>query len=128
MSISFEHLSFAYAPDGKNTVEDFSGTFSREKITVLTGVSGCGKSTLLTLAAGLYPHNGGVVRAGRVTVEGQDVAAMTPGKRCRLVSMMFQNPELQFCMDTVRNELIFCLENICAPPEQVERAILEEGE
>ena len=33
--------------------------------------------------------------------------------------MMFQNPELQFCMDTVQNELIFCLENICTPPEEI---------
>jgi hypothetical protein len=26
--------------------------------------------------------------------------------------MMFQNPDLQFCMDTLRKEMIFCLENI----------------
>ncbi len=125
MSISFERLSFAYFEDGKNTLEDFSAAFSRDKITVLTGVSGCGKSTLLYLAAGLYPHNGGVVRGGGVTVDGQPVGDMPPGRRCRLVSMMFQNPELQFCMDTVRNELIFCLENLRTPPERIQRAMDE---
>lgn len=40
---------------------------------------------------------------------------------------MFQNPELQFCMDTVEHELLFCLENICTPREammeQVEKAL-----
>ena len=36
---------------------------------------------------------------------------------------MFQNPELQFCMDTVKNELVFCLENICTAPEAIEKTI-----
>lgn len=123
MSIQFDHLSFAYFEDGKDTISDFSAAFTSERISVLTGVSGCGKSTLLYLAAGLYPHNGGVLRSGRVLVEGQDIGQLPANERCQLVSMMFQNPELQFCMDTVRNELIFCLENLCTPPEQVEAAM-----
>ena len=121
MSIRFEGVSFSYFEDGQDTIHDFSAAFDPDRISVLTGVSGCGKSTLLYLAAGLYPRNGGVLRAGKILVEGQDVGALAPAQRCRLVSMMFQNPELQFCMDTVRNELIFCLENLCTPPEQVER-------
>lgn len=121
MSIRFEGVSFSYFEDGQDTIHDFSTAFDPDRISVLTGVSGCGKSTLLYLAAGLYPRNGGVLRAGKILVEGQDVGALAPAQRCRLVSMMFQNPELQFCMDTVRNELIFCLENLCTPPEQVEQ-------
>lgn len=39
--------------------------------------------------------------------------------------MMFQNPELQFCMDTVKNELIFCLENIRMNPADMDRTIEE---
>ena len=124
MSIRFEGVSFSYFEDGQDTIHDFSTAFDPDRISVLTGVSGCGKSTLLYLAAGLYPRNGGVLRAGKILVEGQDVGALAPAQRCRLVSMMFQNPELQFCMDTVRNELIFCLENLCTPPEQVEREII----
>ena len=48
-------------------------------------------------------------------VEGQEPAALGPGERCALVGMLFQNPELQFCMDTVENELFFCLENRRVP-------------
>ena len=123
MSIRFEGVSFSYFEDGQDTIHDFSAAFDPDRISVLTGVSGCGKSTLLYLAAGLYPRNGGVLRAGKILVEGQDVGTLAPAQRCRLVSMMFQNPELQFCMDTVRNELIFCLENLCTPPEQVEQEL-----
>lgn len=125
MSIRFDHLIFSYFEDRKPMLPDFSAAFDAEEITLLTGASGCGKSTLLYLAAGIYPRGAGFVQGGQVTVDGQDPGSMTPPERCRLVGMMFQNPELQFCMDTVKNELIFCLENICTPPDEIEGRIEE---
>ena len=56
-------------------------------------------------------------------VEGQDPAALGPGDRCALVGMLFQNPELQFCMDTVENELFFCLENRRVPRAEMEERL-----
>lgn len=125
MSIQFEHIHFSYFEDRKDLLSDFSASFSESEITILTGASGCGKSTLLYLAAGIYPHGAGFLRSGQVRVEGQDPAGLAPPKRCKLVGMMFQNPELQFCMDTVKNELIFCLENIRMNPADMDRTIEE---
>ena len=119
MSIEISNLQFGYYEDGKNTIDGADAVFAREKVTVLTGKSGCGKSTLLYLAAGIYPSNAGFLRGGSVRVEGEDPAAMTPPVRCRKVGMMFQNPDLQFCMDTVRNELIFTAENIAVDPAEI---------
>lgn len=120
MSIVFSDLSFAYSPERKDTLSHFTFTFEGDRFSVLTGPSGCGKSTLLYLAAGIYPKYAGLIRGGSVRVDGVDPAALPPQKRCRLVGMMFQNPDLQFCMDTVRNELAFCLENIAVPAAQIE--------
>jgi len=120
MSIRFDNLSFTYTADRKATIRNLTAEFDSKQITVLTGPSGCGKSTLLYLAAGIYPHNAGSIQSGRVTVAGTDPAVLPPYQRCRLVGVMFQNPELQFCMDTVRNELIFCLENCSTPPDTLE--------
>lgn len=125
MSILFEDISFTYGDERKDTVSQFSAAFDRERITILTGPSGCGKSTLLYLAAGIYPHNAGKIRGGRISVNGRNPGEIPPERRCRLVGMMFQNPELQFCMDTVRNELIFCLENIGTPAGEIEVRIAE---
>ncbi len=119
MSIEISNLQFGYYEDGKNTIDGADAVFARDKVTVLTGKSGCGKSTLLYLAAGIYPSNAGFLRGGSVRVEGEDPAAMTPPVRCRKVGMMFQNPDLQFCMDTVRNELIFTAENIAVDPAEI---------
>jgi len=41
------------------------------------------------------------------------------------VSMMFQNCDLQFCMNNLENELVFCLENIDTPPEKTDAVIGE---
>ena len=127
MSIRIEHLKFTYFEDRKDILSDLSAEFDAGEITILTGASGCGKSTLLYLAAGIYPHSAGVLRSGTLEVEGIRPDSLTSKKRCALVGMMFQNPELQFCMDTVEHELLFCLENICTPQEammeQVEKAL-----
>ncbi len=123
MSIQFKALTFGYTESGKPLFSDFSAEFEKEKVTILTGASGCGKSTLLYLAAGIYPHGGGFLQNGSVTVENVSPEPLPPKERCLLAGMMFQNPELQFCMDTVKNELVFCLENICTSPKSMEKAI-----
>ena len=125
MSIRLDNIHFTYFEDRKDLLPGFCAEFSRSEITIMTGASGCGKSTLLYLAAGIYPHGAGFLKEGTIRVEGQDPGALTPPKRCTLVGMMFQNPELQFCMDTVENELIFCLENICMDPAEMDRVIDE---
>ena len=122
MAISFENLQFTYFEDRKPVLAQVSAAFDASEITVLTGPSGCGKSTLLYLAAGIYPQAAGLVQGGRVTVEGVEPASLKPPERCRLVGLMFQNPELQFCMDTVEHELVFCMENIALPRVLLDKA------
>ena len=119
MSIEIKDLQFGYYEDGKDTLGGVNAVFHRSEITVLCGRSGCGKSTLLYLIAGIYPANAGFLRGGSVLVEGETPASLPAAKRCRRVGMMFQNPDLQFCMDTVRNELIFTAENLCIPAEEI---------
>lgn len=125
MSIRFDHLTFSYFEDRKPVLGEITAEFDAGEVTVLTGASGCGKSTLLYLAAGVYPHAAGVVQGGAVTVDGVEPGTLSPPERCRLVSMMFQNPELQFCMDTVEHELIFCLENLQTDPADMPRQVEE---
>ena len=125
MSIKIEDLKFTYFEDERDILSDLTVEFKSGEITVITGASGCGKSTLLYLAAGIYPHGGGILRSGTVTVEDTCPDRLAPRERCRLVSMMFQNPELQFCMDTVEHELQFCMENICIPQNEMEMRLEE---
>lgn len=75
------------------------------------GPSGCGKSTLAYCLAGLYPEYAGELE-GEILLEGEDLSSYGPSRRSQTVSILFQNPDNQFCMDRVDHEVLFALENI----------------
>ncbi|MEC8193427.1 MAG: ABC transporter ATP-binding protein [Myxococcota bacterium] len=69
-------------PQGEHTVHALRGVsldIEPGEFTVLMGPSGSGKSTLLNLIGGLDKPT-----AGSVTIEGADLASMTPGERSDL--------------------------------------------
>lgn len=122
--LSAEHVTFRYFELAKhNILEDASLVIHPGTITVIIGSSGCGKSTMAAVCAGLYPENAGELLSGTVRLCGQDAALLSPAQRSRFLTLMFQNPDLQFCMDTLRKELRFCLENISFPAEQMDSRI-----
>jgi len=132
MSLQANNLTFKYFEKGtKHVLENLDFQVPKNEITLLTGRSGSGKSTLAYVLAGLYPENAGTLVEGSVTVDGVNLATLTPDQRVKYVTMMFQNPDLQFCMNNVEQELEFCLENIGVPeasrPEQIDEAIATLG-
>lgn len=117
---------FRYYETGKrNILDHVSLDIASGGITVLMGSSGCGKSTLAAVAAGLYPENGGYLEQGEILLYGKPVQEMNQQQRAAYLTEMFQNPDLQFCMDTLRREMQFCMENICVPPEQMDERIMQ---
>ena len=132
MSLQANNLTFKYFEKGtKYVLERLDFHVPKHRITLLTGRSGSGKSTLAYVLAGLYPENAGTLVEGSVTVDGVDLVTLTPNKRVKYVTMMFQNPDLQFCMNNLEQELEFCLENIDVPeadrPKQIDAAIVTLG-
>lgn len=122
--LSAEHVTFRYFQRAKhNILEDASLTIQPGTVTVIIGNSGCGKSTMAAVCAGLYPENGGELLSGSIRLCGQDIRSLSPSERSRYLTMMFQNPDLQFCMDTLRKELRFCLENISFPADKMDERI-----
>ena len=113
MSLQANNLTFKYFEKGtKYIFENLDFHIPKGEITLLTGKSGSGKSTLAYVLAGLYPENAGILISGEVIVDGVNIATLTPDKRVKYITMMFQNPDLQFCMNHLEQELEFCLENV----------------
>lgn len=124
--LSAKDITFKYLEKGKTHVlKNVSLDIEKGKIVVLLGRSGCGKSTLASICTGLYPANGGILLSGKTEIDGKDLSSLSVSHRTKLLTMMFQNPDLQFCMDTLRKELIFCLENICTERDSMDKTIDE---
>ncbi len=122
-AIVCENLTFRYFEKSKPVIDKASLTIPAGEITVLMGSSGCGKSTLAAILCGLLPENGGFLTEGSIELFGTPLKQMRVSERAQKISMMFQNPDLQFCMATLREELYFCMENISVPAEHMrERA------
>lgn len=124
LAVCASDLVFRYYEQGKRNILDHASLkIPQGKITVLTGSSGCGKSTLGLVLGGLLPENGGVLESGSVSLFGTPLESLSPARRAGLFGMMFQNPDLQYCMDTLRREMLFCLENLQIPPEEMDERV-----
>lgn len=106
-----ENLHFRYNTKEEPVFSQLSLTVKKGEVVLLMGPSGCGKSTLAYCLAGLYPEYAGEME-GVVWAEGEALASLGPARRARTVSILFQNPDNQFCMDRVDHEVLFALENI----------------
>ncbi len=119
-----EGITFRYFKKAKrNIVEHAALSADRGEVTVLIGNSGCGKSTFAGILCGLYPENGGCLEGGDIRIGRKSVMQLPYSERCREISMVFQNPDLSFCMANLRDELYFCLENISTQREKMSELI-----
>ncbi|MEJ5309454.1 MAG: energy-coupling factor transporter ATPase [Anaerolineae bacterium] len=117
--IRFEHVTYTYPDTTRPALRDVSLTIPAGAFALVVGTSGAGKSTLLRCLNGLVPHFSGGTLTGRVSVDNLDPVARAPGGMSRAVGFVFQDPEAQFVMDRVEDEIAFALENAAIPPAEM---------
>ncbi len=98
-AIRFEAIQFRYRPDAP-ALEGIDLAVPAGSVTALVGRSGSGKSSLLNLVPRLYD-----VTAGRVTVDGQDVRAVTLASLRAAVAVVSQ--EVVLFDDTIAANIGF---------------------
>jgi energy-coupling factor transport system ATP-binding protein len=108
--LELDRVGFAY-PGGGPALRDVTLRVLPGEFVLLAGPSGSGKSTLLRAAAGLVPHFHGGTFSGTLRCAGLDTREHGPGDLAAVAGTLFQDPETQVLMSTVRAELAFPLEN-----------------
>jgi energy-coupling factor transporter ATP-binding protein EcfA2 len=124
--ITFEQVSYRYPGAARLALKDVSLQLPEGGFTLVVGPSGAGKSTLLRCINGLVPHFSGGVLEGTITVDGLEPVRATPQVLSRNVGFVFQDPEAQFVVDRVEDEIAFVLENAALPRQEM-RVRVEES-
>jgi energy-coupling factor transport system ATP-binding protein len=124
-AVSLAGVSYTYPGAPVPAVREVDLEIAPGELVVVAGGSGSGKSTLLRVISGLAPHFYGGTFAGRATVAGLDTRRHGPGELAAAVGTLFQDPETQVVMGTVRAELAFGLENRGYAPAATARAVEE---
>ncbi|GAA2485380.1 betaine/proline/choline family ABC transporter ATP-binding protein [Actinocorallia cavernae] len=82
--IRFEQVSKRY-PDGTTAVDDLSFEVAEGELVTLVGPSGCGKTTTMMMVNRLIEPT-----SGRISVDGEDIAAVDPVRLRRRIGYVIQ--------------------------------------
>jgi energy-coupling factor transport system ATP-binding protein len=119
--IKVEGLGFSYEDSDIFTNLTFS--IEKNQSLLLLGPSGSGKSTLAYCLNKLYPEAVDGELKGSISFEGRNLDDFIPGELNQKIGIVFQDPESQFCMLTVEEEVAFGLENFHVPRAEMEKKI-----
>jgi energy-coupling factor transport system ATP-binding protein len=108
--LELHRVTYAYPGAQAPALRDVSLAVGPGEFVVLAGGSASGKSTLLRAAAGLVPHFHGGTFAGEVRCGGLRTRDHGPAELSAVAGSLFQDPETQVVMGTVRAEIAFPLE------------------
>jgi energy-coupling factor transport system ATP-binding protein len=121
--IEVKGFSYTYPGETVPTLQAVDLSLEKGAFSVLTGRSGCGKSTLGKALAGFLFADPDPKYAGKIIVNGFNMAEIPLYQASERVAYVQQNPEDQFCTLTVQDEVAFGLENLCLNPINIEQRI-----
>src|SRR4029453_7942242 len=106
--------------DGREALAEVSFTIGRGELVAVIGRNGSGKTTLARhLNALLRPT------AGRVLLDGRDLAALSLEEVAQRVGYVFQDPDHQLFAERVRDEVAFGPRNVGLSAGEGERRVDE---
>ncbi|MBS3784173.1 MAG: ATP-binding cassette domain-containing protein [Anaerolineae bacterium] len=124
-SIHLRNLSYTYPGASDPALSDVTLDIADGEFVLVAGPSGAGKSTLLRCLNGLVPHFTGGTVEGEIVVGDHRPVEEGPHTLSRMVGFVFQDPEAQFVVDRVEDEIAFALENAAVQPTEMRLRVEE---
>jgi len=114
-------LRVRYVNRSKPAVDGLTFSVAAGEFVLLFGDSASGKSTAMQAVCGMIPHIIPADVSGTVKVDGREFH--DPAETAKVVGMVQQDPEAQFCTETVEEEVAFGPENFNVPQPEIRRRI-----
>ena len=115
--LEVNHLTFSFSGAAVSALSDVSFALESGSFTALCGPSGSGKSTLLRLLKpGLSPTG---ETAGEVRFDGAALQMLSKRQAAEGIGFVGQNPAAQIVTDKVWHELVFGMESLGVPQEEM---------
>lgn len=121
--IEVENLWWRYEHSTDWVLKGINLKINPGEFVVITGPNDSGKSTLVSTFNGLIPHAQRGEMKGRVRVLGQDTMTSSIPALCASVGMAFQDPETQFLLSRVDEEVAFGPQNLGFDPDEVREIV-----
>jgi energy-coupling factor transport system ATP-binding protein len=119
IALEIENLSFRYQRREEFALHNLSFQVRAGEILLIAGASGCGKTTLMRCINGLIPRTYHGELLGQIHLFGKPVADMTMAELSQQVGTILQDPERQIVGSYVLNEVVFGLENLGLPRDEI---------
>ena len=119
IAISIQDLGWKYSGRKHFAIEHVNLEIEENTFTSVVGPNEHGKTTLVSCIKGLIPNSFHGVWRGKVEIFGQDVRQLSAQILASEIGFVFADPEAQFTSMTVEEELVFGLENIGLPLNEV---------
>ena len=117
--LTLEAVTYRYPGASAPSLVEVSLSLRPGEVVGLVGANESGKSTTCLVTAGLAPRAVGGTLSGRVTVDGREMAGLTPGEAAAVVGIAFATPLLSGVCATVYEEVAFGPMNLALPRSEV---------
>jgi energy-coupling factor transport system ATP-binding protein len=119
IAVSIQDLGWKYSGRKHFAIEHVNLEIEENTFTSIVGPNEHGKTTLVSCIKGLIPNSFHGVWRGKVEIFGKDVRKLSAQALASEIGFVFADPEAQFTSMTVEEELVFGLENIGLPLNEV---------
>ncbi|MGB9860451.1 MAG: ABC transporter ATP-binding protein, partial [Moorellaceae bacterium] len=122
-AIEIENLSFTYRNAQEKALDNISLKVRKGEILGIIGPTGAGKTTLCRCITGIIPEVYGGRLEGKILVQGRDVRQCNIAQLAGMVGYVQQDAESQLLMTDIEKEIVFPLENLGLPREEIGRRL-----
>jgi len=116
-ALEISDLTFSY-PDGRQVLNSVNLQIDKGERVALLGPNGAGKTTLVMHLNGILLSNQGIVKVAGIKVDKENLFEVR-----KRVGLVFQDPDDQLFMTTVRDDVAFGPSNIGIQGEELNKVV-----